>query len=844
MSTFFIDLQYAFRMLTKRPGFTTIALITLGLGIGVNTIMFSAVNILALRPVNVKNPEELVICKTARAMGDRFEPDIYERIHADNRIFTDVMAFSKYHESHNCMLRLDDLATPGRKTFITSNYFSVLGVTPAQGREFYPSEETPGTATVGILSHRTWQRLGADPQIIGKVVYVSGFPCRIVGIMPEGFSGPTLLFGPDIWLPLGAYSNMLSERSRERIAKRPEMKQFYRYPIWLVPIGRLKPGLNLSIAQTQFKALSRPLLKLFHPADRARNSNWWLVPLPRFALDIEDSDLRLPFLIGLLMVAGLALLGIACLNLANMYLVQGASRHREIAIRTAMGSSRTRIIRQLLVEALLMALLGGIAGLLFAYWGMTLLNNSVISRVALLRNMTFGFDLNVLLASLLFCLIATLLSGLWPAIRLSRLDIMSDLRELHGGLPQSSTKARRILPSGLSVAGQIALSAVLLMGAALFTHSALRAAHLTPGYSFDGKLVMDIDLRFEGHTKVIREQVGQELLDHMRALPEIRAAGLCTHIPFGHIYTCYDAALANGEGNSTTDTEIEPTRGGIVCYKQHIAGDYLQAVGLPLQQGRYLTATEVSDGAKVAIISEHLAHRLRPDGNVLGCLLRGGREIVGVVPKSRHRIYGNKTSSFVYFPLSGPQATYLILRVKDSLVGNEKALLQRIRREIRVVDPRIAVVSACTLSDHHRNGLTMTGARFLAGLSLFFGVSALFLATLGVFGVKGYKVTVRIPEFGIRMALGATGKDIVTMVLREGWALILLGLAGGMVCALAIIRVLSAIVFQKLLCDVKPIDPFSIAVTLALVSMAALLAGYIPARRAAKVDPMAALRYE
>jgi predicted permease len=841
MSIFVNDLKFACRMLTKRPGFTAIALITLALGIGVNTVVFSVVNALTLRPMKIKEPERLVKCMTGTgSFGGFFPLAVFEKIREENSIFTDVMAFTL---GRACTLRLGDTTRPADRMFVSSNYFSVLGVAPARGRYFLPVEEKPGAETIGVLSHGAWLRLGADPNAVGKLIFVNGFPCRIVGITPKGFSGPTLLGGTDIWLPLGAYANMLSEEEQQESAADPRRRSFLSYPTLLCSIGRLKPELSLSAAEARFKSLEAPLLELI-PDDslRVNFKHWSLQPVPRFNLYRPNMDFALRYVSVIVLGVGFALLCVTCLNLANMYIVQGEYRHREIAVRSALGGGRLRIIRQLLVEALLLALLGGALGLVLTYWGMTLLDGLVV-RPTPLQGLQFALDANVLLGAAGFCLAATLLSGLWPALCLSKHNIMSHLRQAQGGLSQASAKTGRIMLPSLSTAGQIALSAALVIPATLFTHSAFRALFVTPGYSPEGKLVVDVDFRSEGNAQVKRQQLCRQLVDHIQSLPQVQSAGLSTAMPFSASLDEARVALTEAQtpirGHNPAD--------GVPCRPQSVAGDYFQAVGLPLLQGRYFTLAESTEGSKVVIIDEHLALALRPDGNVLGCLLRTGdevREIVGIIPSVRHYVLSSQVESHAYFPLSDPRSACLVVRVADAMAGNETSLLQRIREEINAVQPHIATTPISTLSDYQRRGPEVWVARVLAGLFLFFGVAALFLATLGIYGVKGSLVANRIPEFGVRRALGATGVNIVTLVLREGWSRTLIGMAAGIVGALAILRVFGDVFFKRVLCDVKPIDPVSIAVALILLALAVLLAGYIPARRAAQVDPMVALRCE
>lgn len=816
MSTFFLDLKHAFRMLAKRPGFTAVAIITLALGIGVNTILYSVVSVLALRPIAMKKPEQLVVCKTARVYGDFFTYGAFERIRSDNHFFSDVMALSKHSD---CTLRLGNIARPGRKSFVSSNFFSVLGVSLAHGRSFLPTEETPGTATVGILSHWTWLRLGGDSEIVGKVIYVNGRPCRIVGIASQAFSGPTLIDNADIWLPLGACVN-------------------FRHPISLVLIGRLKPGMTLANAQAPFRAMAAPLMELFSSSMRQRNRNWLLQPLPRYCLGQADSFFKIPLVCSLIMGAGFAMLCITCLNLANLHIVQGQWRQKEIALRMALGGSYLRIVRQLLIEALCMALPGGILGLFLAYLGMTLLH-STVAPPAMLRCIHFHLDAPVFFVTFGLSLLATLLSGLWPALRLAKRDIMSDLMVLHSGLSRASVKAGHLTPSGFAVTGQITLSTILLMRAALFTRSAINARFLTPGYGFDGKLVADIDLRVPGHDKMMRRQLSQRLLEHMRTLPEIQSAALSNNLPFGFEGRGHHdvALLESGKSQANMDSQ-----------GQHIGGDYFQSMGMHLLQGRYFTVEEMTNQRAAAIVNESLARKLRPDGNVLDCILARkmqteGKKIVGIVPDVRQSLF-QAAQPHVYYPIDDPDVVCLLFRVVEGAEGNEEALLQRIRQEILAVNPNIAVKSVCALSERHRGGVAMWLLRMFSGISLFFGVTALFLATLGIYGVKGYRVATRIPEFGIRMALGATYKHIIVKVLREGWVLTGVGFVTGLACALALLHIFGKLVLQFVLCDVKPIDPLSIAATIILIGLASLLASFVPARRAAKVDPIEALRYE
>jgi predicted permease len=829
-------------MLWKSPGFTAIALITLALGIGANTVMFSLVNALLLRPAHVKEPDRLAGCRS-RGPLYWFRYADYVNLRDSNPIFSDLMAHGWGHES--VMLQHGDSTRWASAMFVSANYFSTLGVVPARGRDFWPEEERMGAAPVVVLGHRTWQRQGGDPNIVGTQVSINGILCQVIGVAPEQFTG-TALIGPDLWLPLGAHGLVTRYALWSGVSNATPAdfaSEDWNYPPLLM-VGRLKPGLGWSAAEARLPALASRLNET-SPDRRVMRGSLCLHRLGKLnAYGGSDQKVVSAGSLFLMGVSAIILL-IACMNLANMYVIQGASRHREMAIRMAIGGGRMRLMRQSFIESLLLALLGGTLGLILAFWGVKVLNVLLAAlwfSVEIGLAVEAGIDARVLVATLGFCLVAALLSGVRPALRLSRRDIIDDLKESRGSALRPATRARRIMPRGLSVACQVALSVALVMAASLLTHSTWTAAHMTPGYSFDNKLLIEVEPRRTGYDRAENMQVCERLMDRLGTVPGVQAVGLSTSKPFedrGKVIREYGTDSDGGDGG-----EGRWIHSGV----RPIGGDYFEAIGLPLLRGRYFSHVERATDAPVVIIDEVQARRLRRDGNALGCLISGlgpaPREVIGIVPSLRSSLFETEVSAHVYIPIrrdleSFDNPVYINVRTTGKVPGGETALLQNIREGIHQVDPHVAILSAMTLSDHHRQSRDVRRVRLVAGLAMAFGATALFLAALGIYAVKGYMVAARTPEIGIRMALGATRGKILRQMLREGAMLTLVGLSAGMLLACGAARVMRHALF-----GVDPFDPASIAMTVALLGGASLLASYLPARRAARVDPMTALRCE
>jgi putative ABC transport system permease protein len=833
MTTVWQDLRYAIRMLRKAPGFTAIALVTLAIGIGANTIMFSMSDLLLLRPKQVKAAERLVCCELRNPAHGGIPYSAYLTLRDSRLGFSDLMAQAE--DSRPITLVWGDAVGQAQAMYVSANYFSFLGIAPVQGRGFRPEEERPGGALVTVLSHRLWQRLGSDPNIAGRFVMANGIRCEVVGIAPEAFTGAALL-GPDLWLPLGSYLTV-AELARGR-THRANAGPDRDYP-WLHLVGRLKPGLDLPVAQAQLQSLA-PRFQAEYPMQWKESTSFSLRPPGRFLIEADPEGERLSLSIFslVLMTASALILVIACLNLANMLIVQGAARHREMAVRLAVGGSRGRIVRQLLVESGLLALLGGVLGVLLAFWGTRILNVWIAAvQDREFRQFQPGLNVRVLAATLGFCLIATLLFGLRPALWLSRRDIAGEMKESAGGVRGRGRRRR----GGLSVVGQIALAVVLVLSATLLTRSALQLARPDPRFSLENKLIVQVDPLSAGYDRVRSVQVCATLADCLASLPDVQAVATSPSFFFGGRGAMSICEYSPGAGEGSSRRHLARWAAAV-----EVGRDYFTALEIPLLRGRLFDRLDSAPNAeKVAIIDESLARQLRPDGNALGCLIQyilfgessDPYRVVGIVANVPG-IGDRETYSQMYRPTQPDHLSPLFyLRVADG--GSVDALRRRIAEEIHRVDPRVPVVSVATLAQIRQKDASVWLAAFGARLALAAGAAALFLAALGIYAIKGYLVASRTAEIGVRKALGATHGSIMGMVLREGLALTGVGLAVGLALGLAVAKVAASMLY-----GVRPADPASILVTVALLGVASLLASYIPARRAAKVDPMVALRCE
>jgi len=848
MTTLWQDIRYGLRMLMKHRGFTAIALITLAIGIGANTIMFSVVNTLLLRPLPVKEPDRLVRCAIGRFSLLPYGG--YVDLRDNNPVFSDLIAHSYYGGVPATLVR-DGSVMPVAPLFVTANYFSALKVAPLYGRTFLPEEEMAGGEPVVVLSYRTWQRLGAEPELVGAYVRVNGTLCRIIGVAPTTFTGAAVV-GPDLWLPLGTYGRV-GRYWLEKYEDTPD--EIWDYPPSAL-LGRLKPGMSLSQAQARLQSML-PRLKQMYPRWGERwdkqDAMFRLLPLPRLNAGAEDNDR--PTLgrisLGLMGISGIVLL-IACLNLANMIVVRGAGRQREIAIRAAIGGGRLRIMRQLLIESLLLAAFGGLLAVAVALWGIRILKlwaamgrlpmqlgEAVASGIAL--------DVRVLAATLGFCLIATLLFGLKPALRLSGRDLCSDLKESGPGVLQATRRRRWIIPRGLSVIGQMALSVALVMTATLLARTALRAARTEPCFGLDGKVIVTVKPFAEGYSIAQARQACEALAERLKENPEIQAVGLSCKSPVDlgwWPWSCPRVVeyVPGGADEAPGSLLTKP------LHEYEVNGDYFEAMGIRLLQGRPFGALDSApDAEKVAIIDELLARKLRADGSALGCLIQYGddglsspRRVVGIVPNLRSAWGDGEVQPHLYRPIESHHVPASIhLRVRNTAPGADASLVRTIGERIQEIDPRLPVVAVASLADRHRNHPTVLFTAVVARLAVMFGAMALFLAGMGLYAVKSHMVASRTPEIGVRMALGATRRGILILVLRQGATSTFVGLLVGMLLAIVVTRVIRSVVQ-----GISAMDLVSIVVTVGVLAATSLLATYIPARRALRIDPKVALQYE
>jgi len=841
VSTIFNDVKYAVRMLRKRPGFTAIALITLAIGIGANTVMFSLVDVLVLQSAQVERAEELAVCQAENADW-HFPYEAYVDFREYNPVFTEVAGQGGLPSGKTWALPgQTESPKPFDAESVSYNYFSVLGAVPLYGRWFLPEEERYGAEPVVVLSYQAWKDVGGDPERVGTEILLNGESFRIVGVTGKGFTGPSLI-GPDIWLPLGRGGSPAAESMGR--AARP-------YPA-VIPLGRLKPGLDFVSAQAQLQALV--------PGLRENYPTWWEQPGKLKLLrpgrmhlvtgEGPENERRFFSILGICLMAtsGVVLL-IACLNLAGMLLVQGASRQREIAIRMAIGGGRLRIMRQLLSESLLMSLVGGALGCMLAWVCIRALNTWIASTplMEIPAELVARLDGRVLLGTLGFCMIATILFGLKPAWQLAQRDVMVDLKESARDALRSGRKRRRAHRESYLIA-QTALSVVLVMGAALFTRSALKVGDIMSDFDFRGKLVMDVNLEAAVTNTEADRQACAELVERLEALPDVESVAVSRTSNFG-IGWPSGPVYEYRPGDEQLKHRPQVTTSSI---QYNVSPNYFKTVGIRLLRGRTFRALDrTADAERVMIIDEQLARKLRPDGDALGCLIQYGPgnyykktepcRVVGIVQTLYTPIEKKRGFQVQMYACMSERSVpvHIHIQGRNRTSKGQKALTRIVAKTVHGVNAPARAGTVVALKERYKADEFVWLTGLSARVALTFGAMAIFLATLGMYATKMYMVASRTPEIGIRKALGATHRNVVLMVLREGGILILIGLGLGLAIGLAL-----AHLTQSRFYNISPIDIVSIAVTIVALAVVSVLATWIPARRAARIDPMEALRYE
>jgi len=847
------DIRHGVRLLRGRPGFTLAAVAVLSLGIGVNAAIFNLVHSLLFAPPTYVRPQEIVRVLSQKRDSPQQTRDFsyaaYQEIRAANDIFSGTLA------SALLVVGVGEISDTRRAAAaaVSSNYFSVLGVTPVQGRAFLPEEETPGrSSSVVIVSDAFWKKRHRDPAVLGSTLMINGRPFTVVGITPEGFTGTTAYFFTEIWLPLGVYDLVVNQAASDG----PDSRSAQNSALLMI-LGRLNPGLTLGTAGPAVQALAANLKQRF-PVE-LRDEVLTLATPSRFASNSNDTAVA--WVGGLLLGMAAIVLLIACLNLANMLLARGTARRKEIALRLALGGSRARIVRQLLTEGFLLALLGGIGGLFLAIWSSDLLIASLARMIPLDLVWTASPQWPLLAVTFGFCVVSTLTFALWPALKLSRGGIMSHLKK-HAG-EDVVTRRWKFFPRHPLVSVQIALSLALLSTAALFIHSATRAGAADTGLKADQVFLVEIDGSLGGRDQHHTKETYRRLSERFAALPGVLSASVSTNVPISGLDL---EKKVRGMGVRSGE------QSAIGAKWNGVGADYFETAGLPLLRGRAFTIVEATqaDAPPVVIINELLAKRFWPDGDALGQQLQivdddispvtsthnssGGLgsgeptvkpsdtfEVIGIVPVTRHTLFQPQPDPGLYLPFARGYQSHVFFHLKlaSSPVGREAATADLLRHAISEVDATLPVLSVKSFTQHLDSNIQIWIVRIGAALFSAFGALALGLAVVGIYGVVAYSVARRTREIGIRMALGARPGAVQRMVLREGAVMLGTGLLLGLLLALGIGKIVGSFLYE-----VGTLDPAAFITAPGVLALVAFLACWIPARRATRVDPMIALRTE
>ena len=844
------DFRFALRQLRKSPGFTFLAIITLALGIGVNSAIFALINGVVLHSTIPLRPDEVVNVFTVRQNAShdyrQFSHTEYRELRENGGdIFADVAALEFAVAGIG-----QDQSMRRSFAFLTSeNFFSLMGVRPVIGR-FYNAEECRPNANVPVVvaSYGFWKRMGGRSDFVGSKLQINGQPYAVIGITPDGFSGVSALVAPDVWLPLGVRSQLGSAFGDSESLH--DLAQPKNYALNLT--ARLRSGLNIDTAKSRLPVLGHRLTAI-QPSDSEGGREVQIQKPSRFSISTTPQDDGPVTLVGtLLMGMAGAVLIIASLNLANMLLARGTARAKEIAVRLALGASRWRIVRQLLCEGLLLAICGGMVGLVVSVWFNDLLLHSL---ARLLGSVNFSLvvnlrpDATVLAATFLFCVLATLLFSLGPALKTSKADLVHDLKQQVGEPTRTGRFNRFFAPRHISVMAQIALSLMLLFSAGLFFRGALKASGLNPGFQPAGDLVTEFDFSLVKKDPAEARRLMFAVAQRAHELPGAQAAALGTMLPYGN-FTSTRRIMSAREMMPTDSKAPDPGAGAL--YTATTPG-YFDAIGVQLLRGRDFTQAEAENKnmPRVAIIDDEMAKKLFPNTDAIGQHIRytqppkdgspNDMEVIGIVNSHRHDVQTDTLNRRLFVPLAqgynGNVYLHVRFATKDrrALIG----VIPTLREMLRDIDPDLPILSIAPFSDLLEKSVGLWVVRLGAVLFGVFGGIALLLAVVGVYGVKAYAVACRTREIGIRMALGAHRRDVFALIMRQGAMQTALAVAVGVLLSLAAGRVLAQILYE-----VSPSDPFALLVSSAMLAAAALLACFLPARRATRVDPIQALRTE